>query len=204
MQIVTIAGEGRLDLEVAEKLISYYGGEVGNRYDRGGKSGVDSKIADYNKAAMHTKMPWLVLRDLNSDECPPSLRNKLLNEVAPSMCFRIAAKEVESWLMGDRESLAFYFGVSRDLIPLAPEEIDEPKKLIVKLAKKSNKREIREGIARKSTAQLETGPRYTALMRRYVQNHWCPEVAAKRADSLRRAMACIERLVTLRSRVLRI
>ena len=195
MQVVTIAGEGTLDLQVAEKLVSHYGGEVGNRYYRGGKSGVDSKIAGYNNDAMHTKMLWLVLRDLNSDECPPSLRNKLLSETAPSMCFRIAEKEVESWLMGDRESLAFYFRVSRDLIPLAPEEIDEPKELIVKLAKKSNKREIREGIARKGSTQLDTGPRYTALMREYAQTHWRPEVAAKRSDSLRRAMACIEKLL---------
>ena len=195
MQIVTIAGEGRLDLEVAEKLISHYGGEVGNRYDKGGKFGVHSKIAGYNNDAMRTEMPWLVLLDLNSDECPTSLRNKLLNEVAPSMCFRIAVREIESWLMGDTESLAAYLGVSRSQFPLDPEEIDKPKNSLLQLARESNKREIREGLARKSTAQLETGPRYTALMRKYVQNHWRPEVAAKRSDSLRRAMACAENLL---------
>ena len=195
MKVVTIAGEGRLDLEVAEKLISHYGGEVGNRYDKGGKFGVHSKIEGYNNDAMHTKMPWLVLLDLNSDECPPSLRNKLLTEVAPSMCFRIAVREIESWLMGDTESLAAYLGISRGQLPLDPEEIDKPKNSLLQLAKESNKREIREGVARKSTAQLEPGPRYTALMRKYVQNHWRPEVAAKRSDSLRRAMACIENLL---------
>ena len=195
MQVVTIAGEGRLDLEVAEKLISHYGGEVGNRYDKGGKFGVHSKIAGYNNDAMRTKMPWLVLLDLNSDECPPSLKNKLLSEVAPSMCFRIAVREIESWLMGDTESLAAYLGVSRGQLPLDPEEIDKPKNSLLQLAKESNKREIREGVARKGSKHLEPGPRYTALMRKYVQTHWRPEVAAKRADSLRRAMACIENLL---------
>lgn len=194
MPVVTIAGEGRLDLEVAEKLVSHYGGEVGNRYDKGGKFGVQSKIDGYNNDAAHTNMPWLVLLDLNSDECPPSLRNKLLDEAAPSMCFRIAVREIESWLMGDAESLAFYFGVSRTLIPSEPEKLNDPKESLVKLAKESNKREIREGIARKGSTQLETGPRYTALMRKYAQNHWRPEVAAKRADSLRRAMASLEKL----------
>lgn len=195
MKVVTIAGEGRLDLEVAEKLVSHYGGEVGNRYDKGGKFGVQSKIDGYNNDAAHTNMPWLVLLDLNSDECPPSLRNKLLNEVAPSMCFRIAVREIESWLMSDAESLASYFGVSRSLIPSEPEKLSDPKESLVKLAKESNKREIREGIARKGSTQLETGPRYTALLRKYTQNHWRPEVAAKRADSLRRAMVCVEKLV---------
>ena len=195
MQVITIAGEGPLDLQVAEKLVSHYGGEVGNRYYRGGKSGVQSKIEGYNNDAAHTNMPWLVLLDLNSEECPPSLRNKLLNEVAPSMCFRIAVREVESWLMGDAESLASYFGVSRALVPSEPEKLNDPKESLVKLAKRSNKREIREGIARKGSTQLDTGPRYTALMRKYVQTHWRPEVAAKRADSLRRAMACIEKLL---------
>lgn len=195
MQVVTIAGEGRLDLDVAEKLVSYYGGEVGNRYDRGGKPGVQSKIDGYNNDAKHTNMPWLVLLDLNSDECPPSLRNKLLNEAAPSMCFRIAVREIESWLMGDAENLASYFGVSRVLVPPEPEKLNDPKESLIQLAKKSNKREIREGIARKGSAQLEPGPRYTALMRKYAHNHWRPEVAAERADSLRRAMACVEKLI---------
>lgn len=194
MKVVTIAGEGRLDLEVAGKLISHYGGEVGNRYDKGGKFGVHSKIEGYNNDAMHTKMPWLVLLDLNSDECPLSLRNRLLTEIAPSMCFRIAVREIESWLMGDTESFASYFGVNRTLIPSEPEKLNDPKNELIQLARKSNKREIREGIARKGNAQLETGPRYTALMRKYAQNHWRPEVAAKRADSLRRAMACVEKL----------
>lgn len=194
MKVITIAGEGRLDLEVAEKLVSHYGGEVGNRYDRGGKSGIQSKIDGYNNDAAHTNMPWLVLIDLNSDECPPSLRNKLLDEAAPSMCFRIAVREVESWLMGDTESFASYFGVNRTLIPSEPEKLNDPKNELIQLARKSNKREIREGIARKGSTQLETGPRYTALMRKYAQNHWRPEVAAKRADSLRRAMACVEKL----------
>lgn len=195
MPVVTIAGEGRLDLDVAEKLVSHYGGEVGNRYDRGGKFGVHSKIEGYNNDAKHTNMPWLVLLDLNSDECPPSLYSKLLSEAAPSMCFRIAVREIESWLMGDRESLSVYLGISRDMLPHNPEEIDKPKDLLLQLAKKSNKREIREGIARKGSVQLEPGPRYTALMRKYAHNHWRPEVAAERADSLRRAMACIERLI---------
>lgn len=195
MQVVTIAGEGRLDLDVAEKLVLHYGGEVGNRYDKGGKPGVQSKIGGYNNDAARTNMPWLVLLDLNSDECPPSLRTKLLNEPAPFMCFRIAVREIESWLMGDAESLASYFGVSRSLIPPEPEKLDKPKESLIQLAKRSNKREIREGIARKGSAQLELGPRYTALMRKYARNNWRPEVAAERADSLRRAMACVSKLI---------
>ena len=196
-QVVTIAGEGRLDLEVAAQLVLYYGGEVGNRYDSGGKSGIHSKIKGYNNSAQKVNVPWLVLLDLNSEECPISLRDKLLSEIAPLMCFRIAIKEIEAWLMGDKENLEIYLGISRGSLPTEPEKIENPKEELLRFARRSKKREIREGMVRKNSSNLDPGPRYTTLLRRYVQNHWRPEVAAERVDSLRRAMACVERLLKL-------
>ena len=43
------------------------------------------------------------------------------------------------------------------------------------------------------------GPAYASRMIEYVEGFWRPEVAAHRADSLRRAIACVVRLVSMTS-----
>jgi hypothetical protein len=192
--IITAAVEGIVDEAVARKIIVHAGGLPGTVYGKNGKPHLQRQIKGYNNAARHA--PWMILVDLDHDaECAPPLCKDWLPDKTPFLCFRVAIRKVEAWLMADAESLAGFLGLPRNKIPPQPETIDDPKTMMVNLARLSRRREIQADMVPRAESGRVVGPAYTSRMIEFVQTRWNPEVAAKRADSLRRAMACIGRLV---------
>lgn len=191
---ITVAVEGELDSIIVQKLIEQAGGKVAALLPPRGKPAIRKNIERYNSAARHAL--WIVVVDLNNEyDCAPSLLQEWLPEESQYMCFRVAVREIEAWLMGDAETLADYLKISRSKIERNPESLSDPKPKVamVNLARESQSREIRERMVSKNGNS--PGPYYTAVLSDYAHNHWRPEVAAKRADSLRRAMACVENLL---------
>lgn len=192
--VISAAVEGALDEAVAQKLISHVGGDMGSVYGRNGKPVLRERIGGYNNAARYS--PWLVLVDLDNDaDCSPSLRDMWLPDPAPHLCFRIAVREVEAWLMADTETLAGYLSVSMNRIPRIPESLAQPKNEMVNLGRLSRRRTIREDMAPRQESGRRVGPAYASRLIEYVKNKWRPEVAANHSDSLRRAIICLKRLV---------
>ena len=186
--------EGSLDEAVVAILITHVGGAPGHIYGGNGKQRILQGIKGYDNAAR--RAPWLVLVDLDRDaDCAPLLRSRWLPNPATQMCFRVAVREVEAWLLADRERIASFLGVSRDLAPGRPEEIADPKAEIVRLARRSRHRRIREGVAPRPESGRSEGPEYASLLAEYVRERWRPDVARRRADSLDGAIKCLERLV---------
>ena len=191
---ITVAVEGELDSIIVQKLIEQAGGQVSTLLSPRGKSKIRKNIENYNSAARHAL--WVVVVDLNNEhDCAPSLLQEWLPEASQYMCFRVAVREIEAWLMGDAETLADYLEISRSKIERNPEALSDPKPKVamVNLAKESRSREIRQRMVSKN--DNKPGPYYTAVLSDYAHNHWRPEVAAERADSLRRAMACVAKLI---------
>jgi hypothetical protein len=191
---VSAAVEGIVDEAVVRRLIAGAGGHPGPVYGKNGKPPLRQKIRGYNKAAMHT--PWVVLVDLDRDaDCAPSLRQNWLPTPAPQLCFRVAVRQVEAWLMADADKLAAYLSVARRRIPEDPEAIPNAKVEMVNLARASRRRDIQHDMVPRQGSGRAVGPAYASRMIEYAQTHWRPEVAAQRADSLRRAIECLKRLV---------
>jgi len=191
---VSAAVEGLVDEAVVRKLIVHAGGVPGPVYGGNGKPALREKIAGYNNAAQ--RAPWLVLVDLDRDEdCAPPLRAAWVPNLAPRLCFRVAVRAVEAWLMADREALARFLKVAQTSVPHDPENLDDPKRALVDLARQSRRREIREVMVPRAGSGRAIGPLYTSHIVAYVENRWRLDVAAMRAESLRRAIACLERLV---------
>ncbi len=192
--VISTAVEGALDEAVAHKLITLVGGEVGNVFGREGKPNLRQRIEGFNNAARHA--PWLVLVDLDNDaDCAPSLCDAWLPDPAPHLCFRIAVREVEAWLMADAESLARYLSVAPSRIPRTPDSIEHPKDEMVNLGRRSRRRDIREDMVPREASGRRVGPAYASRLIEYVKDKWRSEVAARRSESLRRAILCLERLV---------
>lgn len=192
--IISTAVEGALDEAVAQKLISYAGGEMGTVYGREGKPNLRQRIEGFNNAAHHA--PWFVLVDLDNDAgCAPSLREAWLPDPAPHLCFRIVVREIEAWLMADAETLAGHLSVSLSRIPRTPENVEHPKNEMVNLGRRSRRRAIREDMVPREESGRRVGPAYASRLIEYVENKWRPEVAANHSDSLRRAILCLKRLV---------
>jgi hypothetical protein len=192
--VIAAAVEGPLDEAVVRKLVAQVGAVPGDVHGKNGKPHLRQRIRGYNKAARHT--PWIVLVDLDRDaECAPPLCQDWLPAPAPRLCFRVAVRAVEAWLMADAETLASHLGVALGRVPRDPEGLSEPKVAMVNLARQSRDRAIREDMVPRPGSGRPVGPAYSSRLIEYVERRWRPEVAAQHADSCRRAIACLRHLV---------
>lgn len=98
--VINAAVEGPTDEAIAMRLICHVGAKAGTVYGKKGKSHLRDNVRGYNSAARHA--PWLVLVDLDHNpECAPPLKTAWLPNPPPRLCFRIAVRAVESWLLAD-------------------------------------------------------------------------------------------------------
>ncbi len=201
--VITGAVEGDLDEAVVRRLVEHVGAWPGPVHGRNGKTHLRQRLAGYNQAAYLS--PWIVLVDLNHDaECAPPLRTSWLPNPAPHMCFRVAVRMVEAWLLADRERLSRFLSVHVSQVPMNPEAMDDPKRTMVELAQLSRRREIREDMLPRPGSGRTVGPAYTSRLIEFVvgtEAGWCPDIAARSSDSLDRCLSCLRRLVESKSSV---
>lgn len=192
-KVLSVAVEGDLDEIVVSRLIRLTGGVPGHVYGKKGKAFLLQKLTAYNNAARYS--PWLVVVDLDQDaDCAPPFALKYLPDPSRSMIFRIAVREIESWIMADRESLAEFLGVKSSWIPGEPEKEEHPKRRMVDIARRSRRKAIREDMVPRPGSGRTVGPAYSSRMMEFImdpKNGWRPEVAAELSESLFR---CLVRL----------
>jgi hypothetical protein len=185
--------EDALSGAVARKILagSRQRYSVGVPYNAGGFGWIKQRIGGFNKAAKG--MPYFVLTDLDTSECPPVLiREWLVAPRHPNLMFRVAVREVEAWLLGCRESFAAFLGVPENRIPASVDEIWDAKMLVVNLARRSRKRSIRLDIVPQEGSTAKVGPNYNGRLISYVEGQWDPAVAKECSLSLKKAMKALD------------
>ncbi len=161
--------------------------EVQHCYGLQGNGYLKKSIVGFNRASQ--VCPFLLLTDLDRGECAPILQAQWLTVSRdPNFLFRVAVREVEAWLLADRESIAGFFGVSLALVPRDPESLDDPKRELIGLASRSRRRDVREAIVPAPKTTARQGPDYNACLIRYIETAWNPLVAQHSADSLKRTL----------------
>ena len=192
--VISAAVEGSVDEAVARRLVRHVGGQLGKVYGKGGKPSVLNNLEGYNNAGRH--FPWFVLVDLDRDrDCAPLAHAEWLPQPTPRLCFRIAVRTVEAWLMADVETLASYLDIPRNKVPPDAESLESPRTTLVNLARRSRRKRIREDMVPRQDSGRQVGPVYVSRLIEYVDTTWRPQVAAQRADSLQRTIVCLRRLV---------
>ncbi len=192
--IISAAVEGMVDEAVVGKLIVHAGAKLGAVYGKEGKSFLKQKIVGYNRAAM--RAPWVILVDLDKDaDCAPLLCNSWLPKRAKHLCFRVAVREVESWLLADPSRLAKFLGVSSEKVPKDPESLDDPKKIMVNLARNSRRTAIQKDMVPRGGSGRQVGPAYSSRLIEFISLFWRPEIAMQRSESLRGSIGCLRHLV---------
>jgi hypothetical protein len=111
------------------------------------------------------------------------------------MCFRIAVRTIEAWLLADNQSIARFLSVAVSHVPSFPEMLDDPKQFMVDLAQRSRRRDIRESMVPRPGSGRKVGPLYTSQLIEFVQTKWKPETAAHKSNSLRRCRKRLHGLV---------
>ncbi len=196
MVIISAAVEGSIDEVLVRRLVDAAGGVVGRVYGKSGKQALRSKIDGYNNAAKHA--PWIVLVDLDQEACAPDLRRNWLPAPASKMCFRVAVREAEAWLLADRERLADFLSVPLSKISTNPETLPNPKQTMVQLAQLSRRSQVRNDMVPRPGSGRSVGPAYTSRLMEFIgigDGQWRPGVAAQHSDSLKRSLKSLRRLV---------
>ena len=186
-----VVAEGKIDTLVVKKIFIETDIKLRVSYSCQGKPDFKRKIKNYNNAAQH--LPFFALCDLDRDECAPSTRSEMLSNISSLMCFRIAVRAIEAWLMADREAFAESFSVVQARIPREPDIIDNPKTELINIARKSGRAKIREGIPPSPEGGRRVGSEYTIIMTEFINSHWSPKRACKNSDSLASAWRRCER-----------
>lgn len=163
---------------------------VGSCFSQGGSGNLKRKIPAFNNAAKGT--PFFVLTDLNEYECPPVLMQEWLSMPKhPNLFFRVAVREVESWLLAHRDALSKYLGIRREQIPLEVDNIINPKQLLIKLARKSRYRNKREAIVPAPGSTAKVGPNYNGCLISFVTKNWNVPVAMRFSPSLKGTVSAV-------------
>lgn len=134
----------------------------------------------------------LILTYLDQFACPVELmRQWKVPALSSGVLFRVAVREIESWLLADQQALSRYLNVAPELIPERPDDLPDPKATLVKVASYSPVSDLKRGIAPAKGRTVKVGPQYNSLLTEFVERQWSPTRAARHSDSLRRSLARI-------------
>ncbi len=195
--VVSGAVEGIVDEAVFRRIVRTVKAEPGPVYGKTGKRQLLDRLPGYNNAARFS--PWLVLVDLDHDaECTPPFRAATLPAPSEQMCFRVAVREIEAWILADHVRVAEFLDVHARLLPADPEGEADPKQVVVNLARRSRSRDIRRDLVPRDSSGRSEGPAYSSRLIEFVSDRrygWRPTVAARSSDSLARCLRSLRRLL---------
>jgi hypothetical protein len=186
---VNLAVEDELSEAVVRRLLRYVGRgyAIGTTYGLRGNGYLLKNVEGWNRAARGK--PFILVTDLDRYACPSALISDWLNrECHPNLIFRVAVREIESWLLADRPSFATYLAVSEQLIPGDAEAEEDPKRALITAARRSRNRSIRERIVPRMGSTAQQGPDYNACLSEFVAARWNIFRAARAARSLSRTL----------------
>ncbi|MCX7176256.1 MAG: hypothetical protein NT159_20490 [Proteobacteria bacterium] len=133
--------------------------------------------------------PHVVLTDLDRHVCPSALLTDWKATRLPkSMLLRIAVKEVEAWLLADREGIADFLKVPRVKVPANPETIADPKQALVNLARRSRSSRLAQEIVPAPGSSAPIGPMYNRHLSNFATTEWDVASARNNSVSLDRAL----------------
>lgn len=159
----------------------------------GGFGQIRGNLDKYLRLA--ARQPVVLITDLDRRPCAPSLIAEWFGSGRPSpfLCFRVAVREVESWLMADKIGLAKFLGVAEHRLPRSVEEELDPKQRLIEIASRGRKG-IRDELVDPHFAHARQGLGYNERLSKFVTTEWNLERASKLSDSLRRACTALARL----------
>ncbi len=192
---ITLAVEDELSERVLKRLLREANGEyaIGATLGRKGNGYLRKTLQGWNRAAQGSA--YVVLTDLDNAPCAPRLvQNWFGNSLKhPNLLFRVAIREVESWLLADRPRLSQYLSVHEKWMPEEPEIIPDPKRELIDLVGRYSKSPtIKAQLLPKPGSTARQGREHNACLGKFADSVWKPSVARKHSPSLDRALRCFE------------
>lgn len=195
---VALATEDELSEAVGLRLLSEYDLLVQAPpmlLRRGGFGYLRSHMESWKQIAQRQIV--LLITDLDRKSCPVQLLGEWLGagrECPERLIFRIAVREIESWLLADHDALPQLLG-RRGQPPRAPDSLPDPKRFLLKQAERAP-RDVREDLVVRKGVIAQQGIGYNARLTSWVRAHWSPQRAAERSPSLARARRALNRVAS--------
>lgn len=189
MTAIYVATEDALSEAVVERIIGSVGGHMEVTPIR--KNGVGylrKKFPELVRLAR--SIPVLLVVDLDRADCAPTLISEWCrNSPIPSgMIFRVAVREVEAWLMADREAFGTFIRAPINQIPIDPDTLGDPKQILLGLVRRYANRQTKEAVLPRRGATSKVGIGYNSELVRFVRDSWRPDFAARNSESLARML----------------
>jgi len=186
--------EDELSLALIQRIFSQLENNylIGAKFPGRGAGYLKKNIKSFNE--LSKGFPFLLLTDLDNDECAPAkIRDWIKVPLNSNFLFRIAVRESESWVLADRGSFSKFLDISINRIPFNTDVINDPKRFLINLIRSSRKNSLKNDIvpAKNSTASI--GRNYNEPLVRFVLEEWDVYEAVKHSESLKRM---VERLQT--------
>lgn len=192
---INLAVEDELGEQMLRVLLAQSGREflIGTVYGKQGNSYLKRMLSAFNNAAKG--MAYLVFTDLDEKPCATFLIEDWFKcrvgeyhtHRSPNLLFRIAVREVESWIMADRNAFAGFLGISTNKIPFRTDEIPDPKRFLLNLARTSRKKELREDLIPAPGDKRQIGPDYNGRLSEFLHSRWRGSFAELHSPSLAKA-----------------
>ncbi|MCX6592541.1 MAG: hypothetical protein NTZ56_13550 [Acidobacteria bacterium] len=190
---IDIAVEDALSEAVAKRLLTHSGSKfVLGTIHRGRGFGYLRKTAPgWNRASR--SRPLLMLTDLDDHACPLALiRNWIVDDIESNLIFRVAVREIESWILADWDGITTFLKIPRKYLtscpPLVPEELIDPKAALIDLSSRSTDRSVKQRMVPLPNSTAKVGREYNPCLSEFVESVWDPNRARASADSLNRTL----------------
>ena len=160
------------------------------------KRGVHGLNAEIPRACRTANCGYSVffLADLDRVACATKYFAQLkANCDSPYFIYRLAKREAEAWLLADRRGLAEALRVLVKHIPAKPEEIQDPKEVLLAIVRKSKSRQIKEAVLPEKNSGYKTGRGYNIVLKDFIASQWNVSAARLVSPSLDRAILAIQR-----------
>jgi len=192
-KIIYIAYEDDLSRALVEKVLSQVSSRliIGKRFWRDGSGYLKRNIRAFNELAKG--IPFLLLTDLDTLECPPALVSQWIHvPLNPQFFFCVAVREVEAWLLADREAFSKWLHIAKGRIPATPESVSDPKRELISLVKACRNSALKRDIVPPDNSTAQIGRNYNLPLIRFVNEYWDVFRASENSASLARMVRKLE------------
>ncbi|QQR86000.1 MAG: hypothetical protein IPJ76_15540 [Flavobacteriales bacterium] len=187
---VVLVCEDALGMAVLRRLISHARPQLVVRLPivTGSNTTLFTNLPKYVRASQQG-VAHIVLTDLDRNDCAPSLIERLAVPSIPGqMIFRVAVREVESWLLADRSGMAGMIGLPVAKLPMEPDLIEDPKQYLLNLVRKCKKTRLKRDVLPELGSSASKGVFYNDRFGSFARTEWNVDAAAKHSQSLNRTL----------------
>ena len=106
--------------------------------------------------------------------------------------FRVAVREIESWIIADLAAWAQYIGIPLANFSTSPDTLPDPKQHLLNVLRNKGRRKLHREMLPSGTAHI--GPRYNDVLCDFISTTWSAARAAANSPSLKRAIDALHNL----------